>query len=190
MKNYLIGFSLIATLALSGCAMAPSKPLTFDQLGQFSQTPLNTQSFRIGFLARPNMSFATAEEITLVKAAQTTVHNGFRYFKALNDPSNRSQQPPRQALVYPSPMYYPYSYSRYGYSRRHPAFWPDPFYDMPRVVDIDPVQVSYTIECYKDQKKAPNEAFDAHLILQSLGAKYGLSPTGQVLQPQVPTTTK
>lgn len=53
MKNYLIGFSLIATLALSGCAMTPSKPLTFDQLGQFSQTPLNTQSFRIGFWLVP-----------------------------------------------------------------------------------------------------------------------------------------
>ena len=61
---------------------------------------------------------------------------------------------------------------------------------MPQVVTIDPVQVSYTIECYKDQKKAPNDAFDASLILQSLGQKYGLSPTGQVLAPQMPTTTK
>ncbi|MGE8563011.1 MAG: hypothetical protein ACN6NM_04365, partial [Acinetobacter bohemicus] len=34
------------------------------------------------------------------------------------------------------------------------------------------------------------DAFDASLILQSLGQKYGLSPTGQVLAPQMPTTTK
>ena len=63
-------------------------------------------------------------------------------------------------------MYYPY-----GYYRRYPGFWPDPFYDMPRVVNIDPVQVSYTIECYKDQKKAPDDAFDTYLILKSLGQK-------------------
>lgn len=185
MKNHLLGLSLIAALSLSGCAMTPSKPLTFDQLGQFSHTPLNTHTYRISFQARPPISFGTAEEITLLKAAQTTVQNGFRYFKVLNDPSNRSQQPPRQAVIYPPAMYSPYIYSR-----RYPGFWPDPFDDMPRVVNIDPVQVSYTIECYKDQKKAPHEAFDATLILQSLGKKYGLSPTGQVLPPHVPTTTK
>ena len=184
MKNNFIGLSMGLAIALSGCAMTPSKPLTFDQLGQFSNTPLNAQSYRISFQARPNMSFGTAEEITLVKAAQTTLQNGFRYFKVLNDPSNVNQ-PPRKAVVYPTPMYYPY-----GYYRRYPGFWPDPFYDMPQVVTIDPVQVSYTIECYKDQKQAPNDAFDASLILQSLGQKYGLSPTGQVLAPQMPTTTK
>ena len=43
------------------------------------------------------------------------------------------------------------------------------------VVNIDPVQVSYTIECYRDQKQAPQDAFDATLILKSIGQKYGLS---------------
>lgn len=183
MKNSILGLSMLLALVLSGCATTPSKPLTFDQLGQFSNTPLNAQSYRISFQARPDMSFGTAEEITLVKAAQTTLQNGFQYFKVLNDPSNRNQ-PPRQAVVYSSPMYAPY-----GYYRRYPGFWPDPFYDMPHVVTIDPVQVSYTIECYKDQKKAPEDAFDAYLILKSLGQKYGLGPNGQVLPP-VPKTAK
>ena len=183
MKNSIIGLTMVIAIALSGCATTPSKPLTFDQLGQFSNTPLNAQSYRIRFQARPNMSFGTAEEITLVKAAQTTVQNGFRYFKVLDDPSNRNQ-PPRQAVVYSSPMYYPY-----GYYRRYPGLWPDPFYDMPHVVTIDPVQVSYSIECYKDQKKAPDDAFDAYLILKYLGQKYGLGPNGQVLPP-VPKTVK
>ena len=34
------------------------------------------------------------------------------------------------------------------------------------------------------------DAFDAHLILQSLGQKYGLSPTGDVLQPPAPSQSK
>ena len=43
--------------------------------------------------------------------------------------------------------------------------------------------MAYTIECFK-ANQAPQDAFDARLILQSLGAKYGLSPSGAVLQPQ------
>lgn len=181
MKKSLIGLAMVAALTLSGCATTPSKPRTFDQLGYFSTTPLNKQTYRIAFQGHSNMSFGTAEEITLLKAAQTSVFNGFQFFKVLDDPSNRSQQRPRQAVVYPTPMY-PYGGFGYGY-RRFPGFY-DPFYNMPQVVNIDPVQVSYTIECFKDKKSAPNDAFDARLILQSLGQKYGVSPTGQVLQPE------
>lgn len=183
MKKILIACALATGLSLVGCTSTPSKPLTFDQLGRFSNTPLNTSTYRISFQARPNMNYGTAEEITLVKAAQTTVQNGYRFFKVLNDPSNQNP-PPRQAVVYSNPMpYYPY-----GYYSRHPAFWPDPFYDVPRVVDIDPVQVSYSIQCFKDQKSAPSDAFDATLILKSLGGKYGLSPTGEVLPPPEPSS--
>lgn len=182
MKKTLVGLTMVAILTMTGCATTPSKPRTFDQLGQFSTLPLNAHTFRISFQTR-NMSYGTAEEITLLKSAQTTVQNGFQFFKVLNDPSNRSQQPPRKAVVYPTPnYYYPYGY------RRHGAFF-DPFYDMPQVVTLDPTQVAYTIECFKDPKSAPNDAFDARLILQSLGQKYGLSPTGQVLQPQVTDVT-
>ena len=179
MQKILVGLTVVAVLSITGCVSIPSQPRTFDQLGQFSTLPLNANTFRIGFETR-NMSYGTAEEITLLKSAQATVQNGFQFFKVLNDPSNRTQQPPRQAVVYPTQSYYPYGW---GY-RRHPMFWNDPFYDMPQVVTLDPTQVSYTIECYKDKNSAPNDAFDARLILQSLGQKYGVSPTGQVLQPQ------
>ena len=117
MKKLFIAAAIGASLILAGCATTPSKPLTFDQLGQFSSTPLNAQTFRISFKASPNMSYGTAEEITLVKSAQATVQKGFQFFKVLDDPSNRTQQPPRQAVVYPSPPPYPY-----GYYRRYPGF--------------------------------------------------------------------
>lgn len=184
MQKTMIGLTMVAVLSLSGCATTPSKPRTFDQLGQFSTIPLNTQTYRISFQGNSNMSFGTAEEITLLKAAQTANLNGFQFFKVLDDPSNRTQQPPRKTVVYPAPTFYPYGY---GF-RRYGAFY-DPFYDTPQVVTLDPVQVAYTISCFKSKKTAPNDAFDARLILQSLGQKYGLSPTGQVLQPQ-PTEVK
>jgi hypothetical protein len=180
-----LAFALATGLALTGCATTPPKPLTFDQLGQFNAYPLNTQSYRISFQANRNMSYGTAEEVTLLKAAQTTLQQGYRYFKVLDDPSNRSQQAPRQAVVYANSSYYPYY--PYGFYNRSPYYWRDPFFDQPRVVNIEPTQVAYTIECYKDQKTKPDDAFDATLILQSLGQKYGLSPTGQVLSP-MPTS--
>ena len=184
MKYLSLGAALASVLILAGCATTPQKPRTFDQLGQFATYPLNNQIYRISFKADPNMSYGTAEEITLLKAAQTTLKNGYRYFTVVDDPSNARNKAPRQAVIYPSPSYYPY-----GYYRRHPAFWPDPFYDMPQVVNIDPIQVSYTIECFKTQDQSP-DAFDAQMILQSLGSKYGLSPSGDVLQPAVPTQNK
>lgn len=170
-----IFYAVVMSLILSGCASQPTQPLRFDQLGTFNHYPLNATSYRISFEAAANISHARAEEITLLKAAQTTLQQGFRYFKVLDDPSNRNMRP-RQAVVYPTTSYQPYGFYRYPYYR-------DPFYDQPRVVNIDPIQVSYTIECYKDQKNPPNDAFDAQLILQSLGSKYGLGPQGQVLQP-------
>lgn len=186
MKKILFGLSAIALLTLSGCVTTPSQPLSFDQLGRYSSTPVNSSSYRIRFEARPNMSFSDAEEITLVKAAQVTLQQGFQFFKVIDDPSNRSQKPPRQAVVYPQNFGYPYGY---GY-RRYPGIWSDPFYNTPQVINIDPAQVSYTIECYKNHNSAPKEAFDARLILQSLGAKYGLGPRGEVLIPQAAPTSK
>jgi hypothetical protein len=192
MKRFLLPLGMSIFL-LTACATTPKKPLTFDQLGTFNTYPLNAQTYRIAFEARPNMSFGSAEEITLVKAAQTTVQKGFRLFKVLDDPSNRNQQPPRQAVVYSAPTFSPYGYGYgYGYgSRRHyPAFWSDPFYDLPQVVNLDPIQVSYTIELYANQDKAPQDAFDAYLILQSIGQKYGVSSTGQVLIPPSPPASQ
>ena len=187
MKKTMIGMAIVIAIALSGCTTTLSKPRTFDQLGSFTTTPLNNKTFRVGYQGSPNMGFGTAEEITLVKSAQTTVLNGFQYFKVLNDPSNRNQQRPRQAVVYPAPMYPYYGYG-YGH-RRFPGYF-DPYYNMPpQVVNVDPVQVSYTIECFKDKKSAPSDAFDARLILQNLGQKYGVSPTGQVLQPEPATAS-
>ncbi len=177
MHRRYLSLGLLICLGLAGCASTPKKPLSLDQLGNFASYPLNDHSYRISYRADQRISFGTAEEITLLKAAQTTVQQGFRYFKVLEDPSNRTQKPPRQAVIYSSPNYYPYYY------RRHPLFWPDPFYDVPQVVNIDPVEVSYTIECYKDTKKAPQDAFDAFLILQSLGQKYGVNSSGQVVAP-------
>src|SRR5690606_23627716 len=141
MKNMLLGLSMIAAISLTGCATTPSKPLTFDQLGRYSTTPLNSNTYRISFQARPNMSFGTEEGSTLLEAAGTTVQDGFQLFKVMKDPRIRTQQPPRQAIVCPAPTLYPN-----GYYRRYPGFWPDPCYDRPYTVTLDPAQVAYTIE--------------------------------------------
>lgn len=169
---------ICGALWLSACATTSSTtPKSFDQVGQFSSYPLNTHNYRISFQAPNNMSQATAEEVTLLKSAQVTVQQGYQYFKVVNDPSSQVQ-PARTAVVYPQPFYYPYR-SVYGYS----PFYDDPFFNPPRVVRIDPIQISYHIELYKAEQQ-PQDAFDARLILQHLGAKYGVSTTGQTIIPK------
>jgi hypothetical protein len=57
MKRLLICTPLLVALTLAGCATVPSKPRTFDQLGQFTAYPLNNKTYRIGFQADNNLSW-------------------------------------------------------------------------------------------------------------------------------------
>lgn len=175
------GILLGSALLLSACATTPKQPLTFDQIGQFSAYPLNAQNYRISYKAPRNMSHGTAEEITLVKAAQTTVKQGFQFFKVLNTPTSVNQTP-REAIVYPYPNSYPYYYGFNRYSSY--SMWNDPFFNRPYIVQVDSSHIAYDIEMYSEGKQS-NDAFDARLILKNVGAKYGVTETGEILQPQM-----
>lgn len=184
-------FAILGCLILTatGCVSTPQAPKTFAQLGQFQQVPLNANTYRVNFKADHNASYGHAEEIALVKSAQLTLQEGFEFFKVIDDPSNRlNQKTQRQAIVYPAspPMHtFPgYYSSRY---RHHPLYWPDPFYDAPYTVNLDPVEVSYTIQVFK-KAQAPGDAFEARRILESLGDKYQLNADGTPKQiPITPT---
>lgn len=171
-----IGLISVACM-FSGCTTVPMKPKTFHELGQFQHIPLNSSTHRIQFKADPHFSYGHAEEITLVKSAQFTLQQGFDFFKVVDDPSNRlNQHMPRQTVVYPQrSMWDHYNYHpRY---RNHPLLWNDPFFDTPYTVELDPVEVSYTIQLYK-KALAPADAFEARRILEALGDKYQLNPDG------------
>lgn len=187
------GLTISIVLAtLVGCASTPKQPRTFNQLGQFQEIPLNQNSYRIGFRTHLDASFGYAEEVALLKSAQVTVQQGFDSFKVIDDPTNRlnQQQQQRQTVVYPSRPYY----SSYGFYDRfydpfyHP-YWHDPFYDTPYVVNVDPIEVAYTIQMFKTDM-APADAFDARRILQAIGQKYGLRPDGSVITPTPPQNTQ
>ncbi|WOE30938.1 MULTISPECIES: CC0125/CC1285 family lipoprotein [unclassified Acinetobacter] len=183
MKKFPIGLCILFGVYLSGCTLSPSRPLDLNQLGQFNRIALNQNTYRISFQTDARISYATAQEITLVKAAQVTLENGFQFFKVLDNPNTIVSQPPRQAVVYPAPpIYYPPPY--YGrFSHPWPMQMPYPYYTAPQVVNIEPTQVAYSIECFKYQADAPDDAFNATLILKSIGAKYGISETGKPLAP-------
>ncbi|OUY06778.1 CC0125/CC1285 family lipoprotein [Acinetobacter populi] len=181
MHNIVKGLLLGSVVMFTGCASVPQQPKTFNQLGQYQEIPLNASSYRVSFKADGNLSYGNAEEITLLKSAQITVQQGFDFFKVIDDPSNRlTRQPPRQAVVYPDRGYSPF-YGPYG--RFYRPYWNDPFFDMPYVVNVDPIEVSYTIQMFK-KEQAPADAFEARRILQTLGAKYGLTTDGTVIVPQ------
>lgn len=179
-KKYLsLGICALLLITASGCSTL--QPKTFNELGNFSTYQLNEQSFRVSVKTSSNISYGTTQEITLVKAAQTAVEHGFTYFKIIpNDPSSHNQ-PPRQAVVYspPPPMFRPYGF----YSPRS-TFWGSPWDDnFTQVINIEPNEVAYSISCFKNTQSAPNDAFNATLILKSLGAKYGVAENGDILKP-------
>lgn len=170
MKPIFLILSLCISTWLVGCQSVNSQPRSFSQLGEFSSYALNNNIYRVSFQTQRNLSHASAEEITLLHAAQTSLQHGFNYFKVLDDPSNRSQQMPQRAIVTERPLYLPYG--MYG-SR---GMWSSPIYAQTQIIDLEPIHLSYSIECFQ-QQGANDSAFDARLILQSLGAKYGLAPT-------------
>lgn len=179
----------VATLsALTvACVSVPATPKSFNQLGQFQHIALNANTYRIQFKTNGQLSYGHAEEIALVKSAQFTLEQGYAFFKVLDDPSNRlNQQAPRQTVVYPSRSMFDgyYYHPRY---RNHPLFWHDPIFDTPYVVELEPNEVSYTIQLLTPEQ-ATGDAFEAKLILQSLGEKYQLNPDGspKIIQPSQP----
>lgn len=191
--------SVLTVGLISGCATTPKQAPTFANLGQFEQYQLNTAIYRIRFIGDPNMSQGTAEEIALVKAAKTTLDAGYRYFYVLNE--SKAPQT-RRTVVYPEPFSNAPWYGPYGsYRSRSPFYnspfnnspfynqgwgWNDPYYQG-TVYNLDPVDISYTIKC-SNTSSADNEAFDATLIMSSLGRKYFLDTNGtpRVLQQPVP----
>lgn len=178
MKKCVPASLLLALMfSISGCALSPSKPLSFDQLGQFSAYQLSNQSFRISYKARDGISYAQAQNIALVKAAQTTVLNGDQYFMILNGPTTVNQRP-KTEVVYPN-VGWGMAPGPWGWG----PGWGDPFYAMPQTINTSSAEIAYNIECYKEGQ-APEKAYDARLILKSIGAQYGVTATGQVLIPQ------
>lgn len=180
MHHIITKLGICCSVLLLGCATVPKQPKTFDQLGHYQTIPLNSATYRISFKADDNdLSYGSAEEITLLKAAQVTVQQQYDFFKVLNDPSNQfNQRNQRKVTVYHNRPYYPYG-------RFHGPYWYDPFYDSPYSVYAEPVEISYSIQVFK-KDQAPHDAFDAHRILHSLGGKYGLAADGSNLPPPSP----
>lgn len=184
-KSLQLLFVTSLTMLAIGCASTPMPPKSFNQLGQFQQVSLNANTYRVQFKAGNDLSYGHAEEIALVKSAQLTLQEGFSFFKVVDDPTNKlNQQTPRQTVVYPSrPMFAPFGGYYHPRYRNHPLYWNDPFYgydpffDTPYVVDVEPIEVSYTIQMF-NKELAPADAFEAQRILQSLGAKYQLNADG------------
>ncbi|OTG85346.1 hypothetical protein B9T31_12790 [Acinetobacter sp. ANC 4558] len=178
--------ALALVMTMSGCAITPTQPLTFNQLGEFSAYPLSKESFRISYKARDSVSYSQAQNITLVKAAQTAVLNGYQYFTILNGPTTVNRKP-QSEVVYPNAGW---GAGPWGPWAGFGPGWSDPFYGVPQTIRTGSAEIAYNIECYQNEKDAPAKAYDARLILQSIGSQYGVTPTGQVLTPQPQVANK
>lgn len=186
MKAFKFLPALAIAVTIAGCA--PSTPLSFNQLGDFNAYPLNKQTYRISYVANDNIGYTAAQNITLVKAAQTTIQSGYQYFIVMNSSSNVHRQPQKE-VTYSGDYGGGYwgggpgwwGPGAWGPGAWGPPVWNDPFYGVPQVVTTGPAEIAYNIECFPNEQSAPKNAYNASLILQTIGQKYGVSPTGQVI---------
>lgn len=166
-------FSIILTSL--GCV---NQPLTYDQLGKFSAYPLNKNMYRISYVANDNINYSEAQNIILIKASQTTLQNGYQYFVIYNNPTSVYQKP--QTTVTYSQNYWDEGWNGNAWGWGGDPLWSN-YYSEPEIMTTTPAEIAYTIECFKNANKAPKNALNASLILQTLGIQYGVAPTGQIL---------
>ncbi len=180
---------LIGSATLLSACSTLSTPRSFAELGKYDQFRLNSNIFRVTYQSRSESTAARAEEIALLKAAQVTVQNGFRYFE-ITDKLLPSDQP---NVIVASPMFNYYGsfgyyggYGRYpfrhgfGYGYDYPFYGPN-YYTVPQKVIV-----SYTINCTNTAKPDQSQQYDATIILASLGQRYGLNPDGSPALPPAP----
>lgn len=190
--------ALILIGLLSACASQPTRFSSPPPLGTAEEYQLNTDVFRVSFQPGPDTTQAQADELALLHAARLTLNRGFRYFVILGQlerprTTRVIQQPVyistghRSDWAYPGRPYFP-GYGPFGGFSSFPYDgWGETI-----IVHESVEPVVYTIRCSQnatiagtDGQLATNStspalapaaaAFDAKMILNSLGPKYGMA---------------
>ena len=81
-KNGLVFLSL-AILLSAGCALIYPTPTTYGpygKLGGYKETKIQDDVFKVGFYGNAYISSNQAENFALLRSAEFTIENGYRYF--------------------------------------------------------------------------------------------------------------
>lgn len=155
----------VLVLLISGCA-TPYQPTGLT--GGFTESQLDTNVFRVTVNGNGSTTPERAEEMALLRSAELTLQHGFTHF-AIADGRSRSEvitiDTPAQAATTGT-------ISTYGNMSFLNA--------KSRITGGDSFSVvkpstSNTIVCFKGKPQISALVYDARLIMNSIGPKYGIS---------------
>lgn len=163
MRNVLAGlfFSLLA-----GCA-TQYQPFSFLAGGGFSETQLDTNTFKVTFRGNGYTETETTEELALLRSAELTLKNGFSYFVIVDGRSSSRNG----TFTTPTQSFSTANVSGYGnnvYGAAHTTTYGGQtfFISFPTTTN--------TIICFHQRPNTQGIVYDAQFLCNSLGQKYAV----------------
>lgn len=135
--------------------------------GGFSETQLGENIFQVSFRGNGYTRGERASDFALLRSAEVTTQNGFRYFIVVGsarDSSLSTYTAPTQS--YTTGSVYGYGNTAYG-SARTTTYGGQSYI-------IQKPSTTNTIVCFKDKPETAGLVFDAEFVKRSLREKYAI----------------
>ena len=156
---------LFIGVLLSGCATA-YQPQGLS--GGYSETQLGENLFQVSFRGNGYTRSERASDFALLRSAEVTMGNGFRYFIVVEsgkDSSLSTYTTPTQSYTTGSA----YSYGNTAFGSATTTTYGGQTYMIRKPSTIN------TILCFTEKPEVAGFVFDAEFVTKSLQQKYGLS---------------
>jgi hypothetical protein len=148
MRTFVILFALV--IFLTGCA-TKYQPEGFT--GGYSESQLGDNIFQVSFRGNSYTGHEIESDFALLRSAELTLQNGFRYFVVVRPDKDASVS----AYTTPTQLYT----TKYAYGG-------ETYY-------ISKPSASNTILCFKEKPEGGGLIFDATLVTQTLKKKYRIA---------------
>jgi hypothetical protein len=150
---------------LSGCATT-YQPSSFS--GGFSETRLGEDTFQVSFRGNGYTSTERASDFSLLRSAELTLQNGFRYFIVV-DSKESSKLDTYTTPTTSHTTGNAYGYGNYAYGNSTTTTYGGETYA------ISKPRATNTIVCFKEKPQVNGLVFEAEYVLKSIKGKYGIA---------------
>jgi hypothetical protein len=159
--------SILALLVglLSGC-VTPYQPKSFS--GGYSESQLGTNMFTVTFQGNSNTSYELAADFCLLRSAEITLENGFRYFVVVESKKDFRDL----LLTRPTQSYTTwsaYASGNYAHGSAGTAT------SGGQTFFIATPGAENTILCFKEKPEVDGLVFDAEFVTKAMRKKYNMS---------------
>ncbi|HZF20493.1 MAG TPA: hypothetical protein VE008_12405 [Burkholderiales bacterium] len=135
--------------------------------GGYSETQLGENIFQVSFRGNGYTQGERASDFALLRSAEVTTQNGFRYFTVVESAKDSSLS------TYTTPTQSYTTGSVYGYGNTAYGSATTTTYGGQTYIIRKP-STTNTIVCFKDKPETAGLVFDAEFVKKSLRQKYGL----------------